>query len=420
MDFPAFAQHVREALARLYDRPYLQTHPLAALLSSTSEELSGDALHRLLLDAIEQLRPPEPTPLTAPARRHYECLSLRYVQGATPEAVARQLGVSPRQARRDHLEALEAVASVLWNRYRRLDRAREHARDLAGDRNGTAHDAGPPSLEAELTKLGAGRRGQTVGLDEAVDDALAIVGGLATAKRVRLGKALPPALPPLVFDRMILRQALLSLLSYAFELGRGGQIDLVAAQSRGAVELAIRIQPGSMGCVDRSSEQADALLAAGRRMLEAQGGVLQMQGDPARLRQLTLTLPTRPGLTVLVIDDNPDVARLFRRFLRGREYLLTHASTGQKALQLAREAHPDVITLDLLMPTQDGWDILRQLKAHRDTRAIPVVVCSILPDRELAISAGAASFLPKPITQASLIAILESVTISSRSAESRG
>lgn len=426
MDLPTFSQHVREALAHLYDRPYLQSHPLARLLSGMTEALSGEALHRLLIDAVQQLRPPESAPPTSPCLRRYRCLVLRYSHGATPEAVARELGVSPRQARRDHFEAVNELAAVLWKRYCRLEEARERAKELLEDTEQEALVGEPveTSLEAELIKLGSGRRGGPVSLEDTLRDALAIVGKLATTRRVCLESAVPQALPPIALDRIILRQALLNLLSYAIELCGDGRVYLSAEESAECVNLGVRIprerrEPATRKKVAEAAVQAEALLAASRRLVEAQGGTLQVSIAADGSYQVTLGLATQPGTTVLVVDDNPDVARLFRRFLRGSNYRLLHASTGRKALQLAREAHPDVITLDLLMPSQDGWDILRQLKAHRETKSIPVIVCSILPHRELAVSVGAADFLAKPVTQAGLIAALEALIELTRAAANR-
>jgi len=77
MEREAFAGHVRDALAHLFERPYLRTHPLARLLLGPDEPAAADALRRLLLDAIEQIRPPEPCPPSSPAWRSYRYAHLR-------------------------------------------------------------------------------------------------------------------------------------------------------------------------------------------------------------------------------------------------------------------------------------------------------------------------------------------------------
>ena len=74
--------------------------------------------------------------------------------------------------------------------------------------------------------------------------------------------------------------------------------------------------------------------------------------------------------------------------------------------RLAREVLPAAITLDIMMPNQDGWEILQALKSDPATRSIPVIICSVLEDPELAHSLGAAAYLQKPISQAALLDVL--------------
>jgi CheY-like chemotaxis protein len=127
---------------------------------------------------------------------------------------------------------------------------------------------------------------------------------------------------------------------------------------------------------------------------------------PGHAFDAVLLLPTARTRTILVVDDNPDLAYLFSRFLRGHDYHVLEAATGETALRIAREARPDAITLDVLMPSQDGWDILRDLASDPSTRQIPIILCSVLPERSLALSLGVAEFLNKPVTQEALLSAL--------------
>ena len=119
----------------------------------------------------------------------------------------------------------------------------------------------------------------------------------------------------------------------------------------------------------------------------------------------TLTLPSGQAAVVLVVDDNADVIHLFRRYLEGI-YDVVEASSGEQALRLAREIRPRLITLDVMMPAQDGWEVLQTLKHDPTTADVPIIVCSVLRERELAISLGAADFLAKPITGRQLVSAL--------------
>jgi CheY-like chemotaxis protein len=123
--------------------------------------------------------------------------------------------------------------------------------------------------------------------------------------------------------------------------------------------------------------------------------------------EIVLVLPPIPLHTVLVVDDNPDVVSLFQRYLRGEPYRVVQATSGEVAHRLATALRPDVLVLDVMLPSQDGWEGLQRLRDDPATRAIPVVVCSVLPERDLALSLGVAEFLAKPVMRTALIATLE-------------
>ncbi len=106
IDRERFDEHVQDALAHLYDHLYLQTHPLAGLLAvGPTDHVRGRTLHRMLMEAIEALKPETSAPYRSLAWRKYRYLTLRYVEEVPPHEIAEELGVSQRQSRRDHAEA---------------------------------------------------------------------------------------------------------------------------------------------------------------------------------------------------------------------------------------------------------------------------------------------------------------------------
>src|SRR5215475_4532763 len=117
MDREGFARAVRETLEHLHNRSFLATHPLAAALGTEAQPLGPDRLRAELLDAIEQLRPVSSDVAGPDARRHRH-LVLRYQRGQSLEQIGRALGVSSRQATRDHQQALEELVALLWLRRR--------------------------------------------------------------------------------------------------------------------------------------------------------------------------------------------------------------------------------------------------------------------------------------------------------------
>ncbi len=115
---------------------------------------------------------------------------------------------------------------------------------------------------------------------------------------------------------------------------------------------------------------------------------------------------SKAGITVLVIDDEPDVCQLMERFLSKEGFRVETALDGEQGMRLARELHPDVITLDVLMPGMDGWTVLATLKTDPDLADIPVIMLTILDDKSRGYALGAAEYMVKPIDRDRLGSIL--------------
>jgi hypothetical protein len=120
-------------------------------------------------------------------------------------------------------------------------------------------------------------------------------------------------------------------------------------------------------------------------------------------------LRVRPGEsgTVLVIDDDPNALDLLGRTLQGTGHRVVTTNDGQEALRLARTLKPAAITLDVVMPGMDGWEVLRELKLDPETRDIPVFMVTMTDDRETGYALGATEFLTKPIERGRLVQMLE-------------
>ena len=108
----------------------------------------------------------------------------------------------------------------------------------------------------------------------------------------------------------------------------------------------------------------------------------------------------------MVVDDDLHARDLLTASMRREGYRVVAATSGDAALALARQWRPDVITLDVLMPRMDGWAVLTALKSDPELAQIPVVIVTVLADRGIAISLGAAEFLTKPVDRARLAATI--------------
>ncbi len=124
----------------------------------------------------------------------------------------------------------------------------------------------------------------------------------------------------------------------------------------------------------------------------------------------TATTPAKPlpdrRPCLLLVDDEPTNLQVLKQILQA-DYRLLFARDGEKALQLAQQEQPQLILLDVMMPGQDGWALLGQLREHPQTGHIPVIVSTILPQEELALDLGSADFIRKPVSQTVLLSVLE-------------
>ncbi len=150
-------------------------------------------------------------------------------------------------------------------------------------------------------------------------------------------------------------------------------------------------------------------LALAKRILELSQGILDLEADPSHQPPLVLsvTLPTAEQMPVLVVDDNIDTLRLFERYLSGTRYRFIGTPDPRGALPLAVKLEPKAIVLDIMLPEVDGWDLLGRLREHPTTRHVPVIVCTILPQAELASVLGAAEFIGKPVRRQALLSALD-------------
>jgi CheY-like chemotaxis protein len=369
-----FLEQVRDALDHFYDRAALNQHPLLAVLGLSANPTSATPpLQQCLLNAIDALKPASAVPKFTLAWRDYHILQLRYIEALSSAEVAEQLGVGERQLRRDHNHAVLALADVL--------------RTLAD--SPPAHGA----LDRDIEQLGAA---PASGLDSAqlVGAVAALISGLAARRGSALAISCPAGLPTVYANMAALRQILIGLLACAVE--HGPQARLQVARAGDMVELQVEVAGG------RPPAEDDARLSVCRQLMALQhiSGAITRRADGLRA---VLRLPTRLPTVVLVVDDNPDLVRLFQRFLAAIGGRVVSTNSGEEALRLAREHRPHLMLLDVMMPLQDGWEVLQQFKNHPEIGSLPIVVCSVLKEHDLALSLGADAFLPKPVSQGALL-----------------
>lgn len=318
----------------------------------------------------------------------------------------------------------------------------------------------------DLSKIEAGKMTlylESFDVPELVDGVAATVGSLLDRNSNRLQLDCPPALGSMHADVTKVRQCLLNLLSNASKFTENGLITLrvsVVDSQDDAIgeELEFAVSDTGIGMTEeqmarlfQSFSQADSSttrkyggtglgLAISRRFARLMGGDITVESEPGVGSTFTLTLPRHvheaatpevdpaptsgsktvqlepsdpegvpvvaPRGTVLIIDDDPASADLVRRHLQSEGFRAVIAESGEQGLDLARQLIPDAITLDVMMPGLDGWDVLQSIKSDPDLCSIPVVMMSVLDNRLLARSLGASGWLHKPLHRPELKRLL--------------
>lgn len=255
-------------------------------------------------------------------------------------------------------------------------------------------------------------------------------------------------------DPVRLRQVLLNLLSNAAKFTENGRVLLRVRRSRSpaaepvlvfeVADTGIGIAPEHLPHLFEEFRQADMSttrkyggtglgLAISRRLVRMMGGEISVESEPGKGSVFSVCLPQclpkreggdlpKPeppphppvlggdGPVVLTIDDDPSVGELIQHYLSREGYRVVYAASGEEGLELARRLKPILITLDVLLPKQDGWAILRTLKTDPQTAHIPVVMLSFLEDRHLGYALGADDYLLKPVDREQLHRVLARFT----------
>jgi signal transduction histidine kinase len=242
------AELVREVLAHLNDRAYLAAHPSLAALGGPERLLPATQLRDAVVEAIEQLRPMGPPAPQSPAWRRHRNLVLRHLEGQSVEQVARALGVSVRQAIRDHREAVEALAVLLQSALG----AGEGRTDEARPAGRPPEENGQPQPSPEMASVAGGEK--AADLVEVLGGVLPVIEEMARSRRVSFSTQDLDTLPTVAVNPTLLRQAMLHLLAYAAEVAPGRELLVVGADTPGGVILRVLPRPG----VPNRSRRPDA------------------------------------------------------------------------------------------------------------------------------------------------------------------
>jgi len=290
----------------------------------------------------------------------------------------------------------------------------------------------------DLSKIEAGKLtidAQPFDPRELVESVVAQHRSLAAQKGITFAWHDAGAPAEVVLDRQRVRQILVNLFGNALKFTREGEVSVeTGGADEAAFHVAVRdtgpgIDPDQHEAIFEEFRQAEGGdggtglgLAISRRLARAMGGDVTLESVPGRGSTFRLTLPldcrvvpvatatTEPGEThdgervLLSVDDDPSVAPLLEKMLAGHGYRVV-ASTNSSAVSDARRLRPAAILLDIIMPGRDGREILRELKSDPETRAIPVIVLTVVDAADKPDLAD--GHLGKPIVQDRLLRLLQ-------------
>jgi len=387
-----FRKLVKDALEHLYDTAYHATHPLLrqlTVIATTNRLTRVQELRSILKEVVESIRPQSTLPATAPEYRSYLALYYRYVQGMSMGQVENELGISLRQLQRELYKGLDAVTALLWEM--RVSAPQQ-----------VMEQTMPESVETQVLH---NEMAQWKLVREAADvhtlfeEVVSMLKPLFNEQMPDLHMQFPDSLPPVFVDTTLIRQALFHLLRDLLQDNKGDKVSLQAQIRDSQVE--INIQGGKAVLNPSSSDLQIAQL-----FIQRQGGTLATEITEDQQTTMVINLPQANPPKVLVIDDNEAIHQLFERYLAPHFYELLHVYDGLTALQMAAEVRPDIIILDVMMPAVDGWQVLRNLVENPVTMRIPIIICSVLKEAELAFSLGARAYIKKPVDRMELLATL--------------
>ena len=295
----------------------------------------------------------------------------------------------------------------------------------------------------DLSKIEAGRMDVTpklFSITSTIETVMERLEPVAEEKGIDMNQEIPDNLPQVESDEARIHQIVQNLIGNALKFTDRGNVTVSARSDAEKVyirvaDTGIGISAKDLSNIFQEFRQVDGTsarpyegtglgLAIAHKAAKMLGGELSVQSTPGKGSTFTLTIPIKwsgliPGFgplaeitpgqiiseqkTVLVVDDEPDVLTMISEYLSLEGYNVLTATSGEKALRLAQEHRPFAITLDVIMPEMDGWEVLQHLKENPGTKNIPVIIVSVSDDQETGFALGAVGYVTKPVNRDLLV-----------------
>lgn len=406
-----FYQELKRVLLNLYDPAMLNSSVILDWISLENRAHNSFVLQDLIIQSIEDLKPNLKIPSSIKSRRNYQILRQRYVEQLNQEEIAANLSISTRQVQREEKIAREVLLDYLWTYYHLDDKPvpatlRKPLQQLEQPGLLEAQDA-YQSIRQELNRLTGSIPKTQITLAQEILQVINTLEPFIQRMGVEFKLELNALIPPVQAHEPVLHQAFTHLLMNTAQVCAGKPILIETEQQD--EEVKVKISGVKVLLEMDASLEASFKLAAD--MFRMCGGDLQnpdISGEDTYF-EIIVSFQAEKQLPVMIVDDNTDALILFQRYLEGSAYQPTLIQLPQRAVETAVQLKPKAIIIDVMMPDQDGWILLSQLRKHPETEHIPVIISTILPQRELAFTLGVDDFLQKPVNQAQLLETLDRV-----------
>ncbi|HYM59544.1 MAG TPA: response regulator [Thermoanaerobaculia bacterium] len=310
----------------------------------------------------------------------------------------------------------------------------------------------------DLSKVEAGKmelQPETFPVRAAIESVCQVMRGFSSSKTIIFEVEVAPDVTDIETDQAKFKQILYNLMSNAVKFSPPGSVVTIGAHhvdgdgshaesiAIDVIDRGIGIAPENQELIFEEFRQVDGTvsrqyggtglgLSLVKKFVELQGGSVAVRSTPAEGSVFTFTLPRHfagpaipgpivkldgtlipAGERVLVVEDDDASYDALSSYLSSAGFVPIRARHGDEALSLARAARPIAVTLDLVLPGMDGWEVLRKLKGDESTAEIPVIVVSILDNRELGIAFGADDYFTKPVDWSRFLRRLRELTAGS-------
>jgi CheY-like chemotaxis protein len=388
-----FEDNVRYLLTNLYDYLKLINNPLAQHLSAN---LTGHermhAIRHTMLNAIEDLKSENKSQLTSRQNRLYNILLLRYVEEQATSEILNQLVLSERQYYREHQRAIQTISQIIWDNHYSMDETEVEP----------VHEN--ISLAEELDYLNIYSKNKIFYPKEEI--LMAIKATTIIAEQRDLSISLKNTMEPIILNvsqpvfRQFIIYVLNELIQHTYPNGHI-EIDLQISDN----EPVIQVYTDGLS-IDLEAF-CDKLKSNNTLHVLMKSLNVKVFSKPTNSEKASLLLKFDQEIhKILIVDDNPDTISLFKRYVANLPYKLLSTQHESDAILIAQKTQLMCIILDIMLPEKDGWQILQSYKSHPLTEHIPVLICSVLEMKDLAMSLGADGYLKKPPTRDEFLSTL--------------